>query len=133
MRTDHPSPTGEPLPKSVQVGLMMACYGGLLTEKQRRALTLHYDDDLSLAESADELEVSRQGVFDLIERSTERLYRYENALGLVRKTLLTERLLSQAREKLAALAAAGDPPQIAEIDALLGQISSEWEGEEHGV
>ena len=122
-----------PLPKGVQVGLMMSCYGALLTEKQRRALSLHYDDDLSLAESADELEVSRQGVYDLIERSTQRLYRYEGALGLVRKTLETERLLARARERLAALATPENQPEIDAIDALLRQTLTEWEGEDHGV
>lgn len=133
MREKHPPRPDGPLPKSVQVGLMMSCYGALLTEKQRRALSLHYDEDLSLAESADELEVSRQGVYDLIERSTQRLYRYENGLGLVRKTLLTERLLTEAREKLAALATPANQSDIDQIDGLLRQALAEWEGDDHGV
>ncbi len=128
-----PHDASAPLSKSVQVGLMVSCYGALLTEKQRRALALHYDDDLSLAESADELAVSRQGVYDLIERSTQRLYRYEGALGLVRKTLQTERLLALAIERLAALQTPQNQPQIEQINGLLRQTLTEWEGEGHGV
>ena len=46
----------EDIGKKVDLAFLSAFYGGLLTEKQRRILSLHCDEDLSLAEIADELE-----------------------------------------------------------------------------
>jgi hypothetical protein len=68
--------------QSVELGTLLACYGGLLTAKQREALRLHCGEDLSLSEIADELAVSRQNVHELIARSEAKLRRYEQALHL---------------------------------------------------
>ncbi|MBE5778955.1 MAG: sigma-70 family RNA polymerase sigma factor [Clostridiales bacterium] len=66
---------------SVEIGTLCAFYGGLLTERQRQALELHYMEDLSLGEIAQQLNVSRQNVHELITRSAEKLRSYEAALG----------------------------------------------------
>jgi hypothetical protein len=57
-------------------------YGGLLTEKQRRAFELVVLEDCSLSEAAVELGVSRQGAHDLVQRSREHLVEAERALGV---------------------------------------------------
>ena len=69
------------LNSSVEIGTLCAFYGGLLTERQRQALELHYMEDLSLGEIAQQLNVSRQNVHELITRSAEKLRSYEAALG----------------------------------------------------
>jgi len=66
---------------SVEIGTLCAFYGGLLTERQRQALELHYMEDLSLGEIAQQLNVSRQNVHELITRSAEKPRSYEAALG----------------------------------------------------
>lgn len=58
-------------------------YGPLLTERQQQAIILHYENDLSLAEVAEEMGITRQGVFDLIKRAEKVLEAYEDRLGLV--------------------------------------------------
>ena len=44
--------------------MLLDFYGELLTDKQRECFDLHYNEDLSLAEIAEQLGVSRQGVWD---------------------------------------------------------------------
>ena len=49
--------------------MLLDFYGELLTSKQRECYDLHYNDDLSLAEIAEQLGISRQGVWDNIRRA----------------------------------------------------------------
>ena len=71
--------------KLVEVGILFDFYGKLLSEKQFQAIELYYIHDLSLAEIGEELNISRQGVFDTLKRSELKLYHYEEILGLVEK------------------------------------------------
>ena len=64
------------------MGLFLSLYGGLLTERQRQAMELHYSFDLSLTEIAEQMEISRQGVHDLIQRSEQQLTGTEEAVGM---------------------------------------------------
>lgn len=61
-------------------------YGTLLTERQREALELYYDKDLSLQEISELFGISRQGVQDLIKRAEKQLLDFEDKLGLVAKS-----------------------------------------------
>jgi uncharacterized protein len=88
--------------QSVELGTLLACYGGLLTKKQREALRLSCGEDLSLSEIAGALGVTRQNVHELITRSETKLRRYEAALHLA----------AQAQETRAGLQSA-----IAALDA----------------
>lgn len=69
--------------KVLRIGLLYDFYGALLTEKQRRCMDMHYLNDLSLAEIAEEFGVSRQAVHDILRRSEQVLEEYESKLGLV--------------------------------------------------
>lgn len=71
--------------KLVEVGILFDYYGKLLSEKQYQAVELYYIHDLSLAEIGEELNITRQGVFDTLKRSEQKLYHYEEILGLVSK------------------------------------------------
>ena len=88
------------LMQNVEMGTLLACYGGLLTQKQREALRLHCDEDLSLAEIAEELDVSRQNVHELITRSEQKLRRYEAALHLAAQAEKTRAGLEAALRAL---------------------------------
>ena len=65
--------------------LLFDFYGELLTEHQR----LIYEDavcnDCSLSELAEEYDISRQGIHDLLKRCDKILEGYEDKLGLVAK------------------------------------------------
>lgn len=71
--------------KLVEIGVLFDFYGKLLTEKQYLVIKLYYLEDLSLAEIGNEINVTRQGIFDLLKRAEQNLYKYEEILGLVDK------------------------------------------------
>ncbi len=71
--------------KLVELGILFDFYGKLLTEKQYSVVELYYIHDLSLAEIGNELNITRQGVFDTLRRAEQKLYQYEENLGLVNK------------------------------------------------
>ena len=60
----------------------MDCYCDLLTDKQQDYLTLYYEEDLSLAEIAEDLNVSRNAVYDNLKRAVASLEDYESKLHL---------------------------------------------------
>lgn len=72
---------------AVEMLLLFDYYGDMLTERQRMCLDLRYNQDLSLAEIAEELGVSRQGVHDNITRAEAHLAKMEAKTGCVRRNL----------------------------------------------
>ena len=72
---------------AVEMLLLFDYYGDMLTERQRMCLDLRYNQDLSLAEIAEELGVSRQGVHDNITRAEVHLAKMEEKTGCVRRNL----------------------------------------------
>ena len=68
--------------------LLLDLYGRLLTDKQRQCCELHYNEDLSLSEIAEQSGVSRQGVWDNIRRGEATLHEIEEKTGILRR--LTE-------------------------------------------
>ena len=71
--------------KDLNIGYIAAFYKNLLTEKQYEALSLYYDEDLSLGEIGEQTGITRQGVRDAIKRSEEIVYELEEKLGLAKK------------------------------------------------
>lgn len=65
-----------------RIGDLYDFYGGLLTERQREVIELYHVDDLSLAEIAETLSISRQAVHDQLRRASDQLESYESALQL---------------------------------------------------
>ena len=61
--------------KNVQIGILCDIYGELLTEKQKDILDLYYNNNLSLAEIAEEMNITRQAVKDSIAKGEKRLFR----------------------------------------------------------
>ena len=55
--------------KMVEIGLLFEQYKELLTDKQREIVSLYYEEDYSLGEISENLNVSRQGVYDTLKRS----------------------------------------------------------------
>ncbi len=71
------------LEKNLQIALLLDCYGGLLTPKQRDLVDLYYNEDLSLGEIAEQENITRQAVRDSIKRGEQALTEFENTLGFV--------------------------------------------------
>ena len=97
--------------KNLKIGYLLDFYGNLLSEKKRIALDRYYNDDLSLAEIAEELAISRQGVRELIKRAEEELLFYEDNLRLEEKFRKTK---EEAERLLSLLQKEGVPGEITE-------------------
>jgi len=71
--------------EALEMTLLYDYYGELLSERQRICLDMRYNQDMSLAEIAEQLGVSRQGVHDNLSRAEEFLLRTENTVGCIRR------------------------------------------------
>lgn len=71
--------------KNLEISLLFDFYGQMLTDTQQEAVSLYYNDDLSLKETADILGMSRQGVRDALSRAKSSLYNFEENLGLCKR------------------------------------------------
>lgn len=67
------------------MGILLDFYGGLLTDKQLLALNSYYNEDLSLAEIAEDMGISRQGVMAFLRQGEKHLLAFEEKLGLEAK------------------------------------------------
>jgi predicted DNA-binding protein YlxM (UPF0122 family) len=94
------------LEKLVRSGLLYDFYGGLLTEKQRKAMELYYFEDWSLAEIAESEGVSRQAVHDLIHRTERTMEELEAKLGLVGRFLTHQQVITEVTGDLERVIAA---------------------------
>ena len=88
------------LDKMVEIGLLFEQYKELLTDKQREIVALYYEEDYSLGEISENLNVSRQGVYDTLKRSEKILREYESKLHLVSKHTKQEKILKLLEDKI---------------------------------
>ena len=95
--------------EAVEMLLLFDYYGELLTERQRMCIDLKFNQDLSLAEIAAELGISRQGVFDNITRAEARMAKMEEKTGCVRRFLQSRRAMQEIQDAAATLADHSDP------------------------
>lgn len=117
--------TGGTFMDNVQMLLLFDYYGELLTERQRMCFDLKYNQDLSLAEIAQELGVSRQGVFDNITRAEAHMVNMEEKTGCVRRLLQTRQAVEQVLEVIAPLRVSEDPAvreAVKQVEAAMKSI-----------
>lgn len=84
----------------IRKGRLLDIYGPLLTEKQRRCLDMYFNEDLSLSEIGDELSISRQGAYDMLNRASKALENYETRLSLLARSEQIRRDIDRAVELL---------------------------------
>ena len=71
--------------ETTELILLYDYYGELLTDRQRECFELRYYQDLSLGEIGQELWISRQGVYDNLNRTEALLKKMEEKTGCVRR------------------------------------------------
>lgn len=71
--------------KTFEISFLLDFYGQLLTDRQYEIIDLHYNNDFTLTEIAEQLGISRQGVYDNEKRGRALLNEYESKLGLLSK------------------------------------------------
>jgi predicted DNA-binding protein YlxM (UPF0122 family) len=75
--------TKDPETQLLEAGQLLDAYGGLLTERQRQFMRLHFEEDLSFSEIAREFSISRQAVHDAVKHAVQTLKSLEDNLQLV--------------------------------------------------
>lgn len=85
--------------KYFKMSYLIDIYSSLLTNKQQQVLNLHYSDDLSLSEIATILEISRQAVYDLLNRGEKIILKYDDKLKLLDKYEKNLYLLNELAKK----------------------------------
>ncbi len=106
---------------ALKMALLFDYYGDLLTERQRQCFDMRYNQDLSLAEIAQELQVSRQGVHDNLQRAEALLTNMEQKTGYVSRDLMCRNAAANISKLAQALLANED----AAVSGLARQILAE--------
>ena len=109
---------------ALEMTLLFDYYGDLLTERQKLCFDMRYNQDLSLGEIAQELNVSRQGVYDNLNRTEALLKRMEEKTGCVRR----DRACRKAAGKILELAKQLEMNEDSQISDLARQIIAQAQG-----
>ncbi len=109
--------------QAYRMAMLFDFYGDLLTDRQKEFYDLYYNEDLSLAEIAENYGISRQGVRDVIVRAEAAMSEVEEKTHLIRR-------FHRMQEQLSALDAAADR-LLAAADA--GKTTDELAEEVAGV
>lgn len=86
--------------KNVKISILCEIYGKLLTEKQLNILNDYYNNDLSLSEIAENNNITRQAVRDILKKGENKLFEFEEKLSIMNKTLKQEKQIQQVLEQL---------------------------------
>ena len=81
--------------KNLEISLLLDFYGDVLTEKQRDVMEQYYNDDLSLAEIADNFGITRQGVRESIKRGEGIMRELEEKVGVAKRYRAVQQGISQ--------------------------------------
>lgn len=89
--------------KNTNYILLLDFYQALLTDKQREMMDLYYNQDFTLVEIAEEMNISRQGVYDHIKRTALLLEQYEEKMGLLVTFRRQNKVIQRMKETIARL------------------------------
>lgn len=81
--------------KNLEISFLLDFYGDVLTEKQQEVMEQYYNEDLSLAEIADNFGITRQGVRDAIKRGEGILLELEEKVGFVKRYRTVQQGIAQ--------------------------------------
>lgn len=92
---------GMEIEKTNRMNALFEFYAALLTDKQMNYIELYYADDYSLAEIAEEFQVSRQAVYDNIKRTEKILEAYERKLHMYSDYIVRSQIVDDLAERYA--------------------------------
>ena len=90
-------------------------YGKLLTEKQFEFINDYYNNDLGLSEIAENNNITRQAVRDIIKKGERKLFEYEEKLLFMKKTLTQEQKIQEVLSELTKIGTETTDKQIVNI------------------
>ncbi len=101
--------------KKVEISILCDLYGKLLTEKQFKILNDYYNNDLSLSEIAENDNITRQAVRDIIKKGEKKLFEYEEKLLFMKRMLNQEETLKRVLSELAKIQKDSSDKKVANI------------------
>ena len=114
--------------QAYRMAMLYDFYGDLLTARQKEFYGLYYNDDLSLAEIAENYDITRQGVRDIIVRAEKTLEDIEEKTGLIQRFHQTRATVSTLRELTSQIEAINrDRLKDGELEKLCTQLSEAME------
>ena len=100
--------------QAYRMAMLFDFYGDLLTDRQKEFYVLYYNEDLSLAEIAENYGISRQGVRDVIVRAEAAMTEIEDKTHLIRRFFRMQDELSAIDAAADRLLAAADQGALTE-------------------
>ena len=85
--------------KSIYISMLLEMYGKLLTDKQVDVIDLYYNQNLSLSEIAEELNITRQGVRKSLVDGEKKLIDIEEKLGFMAQKQRREKIIDEIYQK----------------------------------
>lgn len=101
--------------EKVKISMLCQLYGKLLTEKQFIFLEDYYNNDLSLSEIAENNNITRQAVRDIIKKGEKKLFEYEEKLLFMKRTLNQEEKIEKVLKELTKIQKDYSDKQIANV------------------
>lgn len=101
--------------EKVKISMLCGFYGKLLTEKQFEFIDDYYNNDLSLSEIAENHNITRQAVRDIIKKGEKKLFEYEEKLMFMKRTLNQEKRIEKVLSELTKIQTNYSDKQIASV------------------
>ena len=108
--------------KLVEIGFLYEFYGELLTKRQSAIIEAFYFQDFSLNEIAENLNISKQAVYDTMQRAEKNLYEMEEVLHLLQNYREKEYCVDEIRKLLIPLKNDQNTVIIERINTLLSSL-----------
>ncbi|WP_297233325.1 YlxM family DNA-binding protein [uncultured Flavonifractor sp.] len=90
--------------QAYRMALLYDFYGDMLTDRQKEFYDLYYNEDLSLAEIAENYGITRQGVRDVIVRAEAILTELEDKTGIIKRFHRMQQQFLEVEEAVNAIA-----------------------------
>ena len=101
--------------KHIEISMLAELYGKLLTEKQYELINDYYNNDLSLSEIAENNNITRQAVRDIIKKGEKKLFEYEEKLLFMKRTLNQEKRIEKVLSELTKIQKNYTDKQVASV------------------
>lgn len=101
--------------KKIEISMLCQIYGSLLTKKQFEYINDYYNNDLSLAEIAENYNITRQAARDNIKKGENKLFEYEEKLQIMKATINTEKKIAKILSQIVTIQNEYSDEKIAEI------------------
>ena len=109
--------------QAYRMALLYDFYGDMLTDRQKEFYDLYYNEDLSLAEIAENYGITRQGVRDVIVRAEAVLTELEDKTGIIKRFHQMQGQFNQIQEAVDIIARRNDQNwQDDEVEVQCGRI-----------